>query len=94
MKLYRMDEAAERVGLSTDLLEALESEGRLEPAEKVNGVSYYTRTGLDQMIHSLLCAVQKASWNEMEARMEAVERQLEEVTAELRRVGSSELRVL
>ena len=84
MKLLRIDEAAGRLGLSVKLLELLEEEGRIEASDKMNGVTYFSQAALDHAVHELLCSVQKASWNDMELRMEAVEAKLEEVEAHLR----------
>ena len=89
MRLLRIDEAAERAGLSVKLLELLEEEGRIAASDKMNGVSYYSQAALDHSMHDLLCAVQKAAWNDMELRMEAVEEKLEELQLQLKAAKDS-----
>lgn len=84
MRLLRIEEAAERLGLSVKLLELLEEEGRITASDKMNGVSYFSQANLDHTVHELLCSLQRASWNDMELRMEAVEAKVEEITATLR----------
>ncbi|MEM7164082.1 MAG: hypothetical protein AAF581_01385 [Planctomycetota bacterium] len=84
MKLLRIEDAAERLGLSIKLLQLLEEEGRIKASDKMNGVTYFSQASLDHTMHELLCSVQKASWNDMELRMEAVEAKVEEIEALLR----------
>lgn len=94
MKLLRIDEAAQRMGLSPKLLETLEDEGRIQASEKANGISYYTQSNLDQMIHNLLASIQRASWSEMEQRMEVVEQRLEDLTRTIKEVATGDCRML
>ena len=94
MKVFRIDQAAERLGLSEALLELLETEGRLTAEDRVNGVSYYSQASLDQTIQGMLCSLQRASWGDMESRMEAVESQIEELQTEFRKMRDGLSRVL
>ncbi|MFN0060307.1 MAG: MerR family transcriptional regulator [Planctomycetota bacterium] len=77
MKLYRIDDAAQRLGLSNKIVECLEQEGRIRPKEKIGEVSYYTQSELDRLIQDLHASLQRSSWREMEQRMEDVERRLD-----------------
>ncbi len=94
MKVFRIDEAAERLGLTTGFLQMLEDEGRLAAQDRVNGISYYSQASLDTTIQSVLCSLQRASWGDMEARMETVESQLSDVRNELKRMRVGSTRVL
>ena len=94
MKVFRLEEAAERLGLSTRMLELLEEEGRIKSHEKIGGVSYYSQVALDHLIHELHCTLQRASWNDMEVRMEQVERHVEALGKELRELRDSSTRLL
>lgn len=77
MKLYRIDDAAERIGLPVKVLRSLQEEGRIRPKERIGDVSYFDQAELDRLIQDLHASIQRASWREMEVRMEAVERRLE-----------------
>ena len=94
MKVFRLEEAAERLGLSTRMLELLEEEGRIKIQEKIGGVSYYSQVALDHLIHELHCAMQRASWNDMEVRMEQVERHVEVLEKELGKLRDSSSKIL
>ena len=93
MKVYRMEEAAQRLGLSIRVLETLEGEGRIEPYEKISGVSYYSQTSLDELIQELNTSIQRASWRDIEARMEDVEERLENMEKELKSLRDQGSRV-
>ncbi|MCA8959494.1 MAG: MerR family transcriptional regulator [Planctomycetes bacterium] len=77
MKIYRIDEAARRLDLPVSVLKCLESEGRIRPRETIGDVSYFSQCDLDNLIQELHASLQRASWREMEQRMEEVEQRLE-----------------
>ncbi|MEE8141465.1 MAG: MerR family transcriptional regulator [Planctomycetota bacterium] len=94
MKVYRLDEAAERLGVSPKVLEIFEVEGRIQPHEKLQGVSYYSQSSLDTLIQDLSCSMQRASWRDIEIRMEDVERRLETTERELKRIREESSRLI
>lgn len=94
MKVFRIEEAAERLGLSAEILKILEQEGRIEAQEHVGDVSYYSQVALDKLIHDLHCSMQHASWADMELRMEAVEKQCEDLQKELKNLKDSASRIM
>jgi len=61
------------------VLRCLEEEGQLRAKERIGDVSYYAQSDLDTLIQTMHSSLQKASWREMELRMEEVERRLEEM---------------
>ncbi|MFQ5654510.1 MAG: MerR family transcriptional regulator [Planctomycetota bacterium] len=94
MKIYRADEAAERLGLPLKVLKILSEEGRIHAEDTINGVGYYTQTALDRLIQDLHCSIQRASWRDMEARMEEVEQRVERIERELRQQRETSARIL
>ncbi len=77
VKRFRCDEAAERLGLPPSILNGLVDEGMITPCESVGGTHYFQQQALDRLIHELHSRIQRASWRDMEDRMEDVERRLE-----------------
>jgi len=77
VKRFRCDEAAERLGLPASILNGLVDEGMIEPCESVGDTHYFQQQALDRLIHELHSRIQRASWRDMEDRMEDVERRLE-----------------
>ena len=94
MKVYRLDEAAERLGVSPKVLEIFEEEGRIQPHEKLQGVSYYLQSSLDTLIQDLNCSMQRASWQDIEMRMEDVERHLETLDREFKKMRDESSRLI
>lgn len=84
MTIYSADQAARRLGLSVDVLQILENEGKIRVKEKIGGVTYYTQCDLDNLIQELHASLQRASWREMETRMEDVEKRLGRMEAALK----------
>ncbi len=76
VKRFRGEEAAQRMGLPASVLEGFVTEGMLEPCETVAGTQYFRQDSLDRFIHQLHHRIQRASWRDMEDRMEDVERRL------------------
>ncbi len=94
MKVFRIEDAAERLGLSTKILKILEEEGRIQAQEHVADVSYYSQVALDKLIHDLHCSMQHAAWADMENRMETVERQCEGLQKELKKLKDQASRII
>lgn len=84
MKIYSADSAARRLGLSVEVLQILEKEGKIRAKQRVGGVTYYTQCDLDNLIQDLHSSLQRASWREMETRMESVEARIESLEQALR----------
>ena len=91
-KRFRGDEAAARLGLPVSILDGLVSEGMIQPCETIGNDRYYLQDALDRLIHELHHRIQRASWRDMEERMEEVERrlaQLETQQSDRRRPGTN-----
>lgn len=73
---FRCDEAAARLGLPESVLGALVSEGLMTPSETIAGQHYFRQDALDRCIQDLHSRIQRASWRDMEERMEDVEKRL------------------
>ena len=83
VKRLRGEEAAERLGLPLSVLNSCVEEGMIEPCETVAGSHYFRQDALDRLIHTLHHRIQRASWRDMEDRMEEVERRIESFEAQL-----------
>lgn len=83
VKRLRGEEAAERLGLPLSVLDSCVAEGMIEPCETVSGSHYFRQDALDRLIHMLHHRIQRASWRDMEDRMEEVERRIETLEAQL-----------
>ncbi|MEM7262652.1 MAG: MerR family transcriptional regulator [Planctomycetota bacterium] len=84
MKIYRIDEAARRINLPISVLQSLENEGRIQPKERIGDISYYTQYEIDGLIQDLHSSIQRASWREMEMRMEEAEERIEALERKLK----------
>jgi DNA-binding transcriptional MerR regulator len=80
---FRCDEAAARLGLPESVLGALVTEGLMQPSETIQGQYYFRQDALDRCIQDLHSRIQRASWRDMEERMEEVERRLASMEAKL-----------
>ncbi len=78
-KRFRGEEAAQRMGLPISILEGFVSEGMIEPCETVAGTQYFRQDSVDRFIHQLHHRIQRASWADMEDRMEDVERRISQL---------------
>ena len=94
MKIYRLQEAAERLGFSPRILQVLEDEGRIKASERVKDIPYYAQSALDSLVQELHCSIQRATWHDMEMRMEEVEKRLEDLEVEQKKMRESTSRVL
>ncbi len=93
MKLYHVEEAAQRLGISPRVLEIFEEEGRIQAHEKLQSVSYYSESALDVLVQDLTCSMQRASWRDMELRMESVERRLDGLDRDLKKMREASSRL-
>jgi hypothetical protein len=82
-KQFRGDEVATRLGLPLSIIEMFVTEGMIEASEKVGGDFYFRQDALDRLIHDLHSRIQRASWRDMEDRMEDVEHRLDQLQAEV-----------
>ena len=94
MKVYRADEAAERLGIPPRVLEVLEDEGRIHAQERVNGISYYSQCEVDRLLTDLLGAVQRAYRHDLEVRLETAESRIEDLDREMKRLTEKKLTAL
>jgi DNA-binding transcriptional MerR regulator len=80
---FRCDEAAERLGLPESVLAALVQEGLMKPSETVGGQHYFRQDALDRCLQDLHGRMQRASWRDMEERMEEVEKRIAAIETQL-----------
>ena len=83
VKRFRGEEVAERLGLPPTVLESFVAEGMLEPCDTAAGTQYFRQDAIDRLIHELHSRIQRASWRDMEDRMEDVERRIELLETQL-----------
>lgn len=82
-KMFRAEEAAARLRLSVRILDGFVEDGLIEPCKEHGGVRYFRQDALDRLIQEVHHRIQRASWRDMEERMEEVESKVESLTAEL-----------
>ena len=83
VKRFRADEVARRIGLPESIVHGFVDEGLIRPCEEVAGARYFMQDAVDRLIHDLHHRIQRASWRDMEDRMEDVERRIEELEGKL-----------
>ena len=76
VKRIRGEDAALRLNLPVSILEGFVEEGMIEPCETVGGTHYFRQDALDRLLHQLHHRIQRASWRDMEDRMEDNERRI------------------
>jgi len=94
MKLCSIDDAAARLRLPESVLTAFEEAGLIAAQDQAGGKSYYAQSALDSLIQDLHGRLQRASWREMELRMEAVEARLDAMESSDGRQGASSSHLL
>ncbi len=82
-KRFRGEEAASRLGLPLSILEGFVAEGLIVPSDTIGGSHYFLQPALDRLIHDLHSRIQRASWRDMEDRMEDVEKRISELEQEM-----------